>query len=76
MFLTGFILGAVAVVVIADLLEELTMSHYEVSPREKEDEQRRDERDFGTAELQREDEEGARHLQSDMGQPEGWLNDA
>lgn len=33
------------------------MSHYEVSPREREDEAKRDEREFGTAELAAEDED-------------------
>ena len=52
------------------------MTHYETSPREKEDEAKRAERDFGTAEQQREDDEADRHLHTDLGQPEGWLNDA
>jgi hypothetical protein len=33
------------------------VSHYEISPREREDEDRRDMRDFGTAELEQEDQD-------------------
>jgi hypothetical protein len=32
------------------------MSHYETSPREKEDEARRDEHEFGTEEMREQDE--------------------
>lgn len=48
---------------------------FEVSPRERDDEARRDEREFGTAELKQEDEDGTRHLRGDMGQPEGWIDE-
>jgi hypothetical protein len=33
------------------------MSHYEISSREREDEAKRDERDFGTSELEAEDQD-------------------
>lgn len=45
------------------------MSHYEISPREREDEQKRDERDFGTAELEQEDQDD-RIRRSQEGPPE------
>ena len=51
------------------------MSHYETSPREKEDEARRDEHDFGVTQQADEDRQGERHLQSERGQPEGWTSE-
>jgi len=49
--------------------EERRSSHYEISPREREDEDRRHERDLGTGELEAEDQDD-RIRRSQEGPPE------
>ena len=50
-------------------------SRNEQTPREQEDEARRDEHEFGITQRQDEDVQGERHLQNELGQPEGWVNE-
>lgn len=55
--------------------KEERMRHNEISPREREDEERRFEHDFGVTQMADEDAQGERHLQTEQGQPEGWINE-
>ena len=59
--------------------KEEGMTHWssrnEQTPREQEDEARRDEHEFGVTQRADEDTAGERHLEAEQGQPEGWVNE-